>query len=364
MEKPILAAMLSISETKLSDDEKRLFEQFNPLGITLFAKNIENKSQLKSLTKEIKEVIGRENVLIAIDQEGGRVRRLKEPEFRSYAAQIELGRLDEKYDHETVLRTVRNHALLISQDLLECGINWNYAPCLDICYPQTSEVLKSRCLGNDEKKVAQLGHEMIEAYIQSGICPCIKHMPGHGRVTVDPHLGLPILNNPLSELKKDFFPFYFNRKAPAGMTAHVVIKAVDDKHPVTQSKIAIKQIIRGEIGFDGFLISDSITMHALKGSLTERAISCLDAGCDAICYCYGNIDEMINLAKNCPFLTDNSLNRLAKIENIFQNSPKIKDYSVTEGDYAHICGSIDKYDEKYDATETLRLMEELKSQEN
>ena len=357
MDKPVLAAMLSLSGTKLSDDEKMLLEQFNPLGITLFAKNIESKPQLNNLTNEIRQACGRADVLIAIDQEGGRVRRLREPEFRSYAAQIDLGLLDEKYDFETLIQTIQNHALLISQDLHACGINWNYAPCLDILYPQTSDVLKSRCLSHDEKKVAILGREMIDAYIQSGICPCVKHMPGHGRASVDPHLHLPILKNSLSELKKDFYPFWFNRHAPAGMTAHIVIAEVDDKHPVTQSKIAIDKIIRGEIGFEGFLISDSINMNALQGNVVERAQACFDAGCDAICYCYGNIDEMRSLCLQCPNLSDNSLIRLAKIENIFKNDIKNIDYKKIEKDYAQICGAIEKYDDKYDATETLRLMQ-------
>lgn len=363
MDKPVLAAMLSILGTKLSEDEKKLFEQFNPLGITLFAKNIESKQQLKNLTKEIREVCGRDNVLIAIDQEGGRVRRLREPEFRSYAAQIDLGKTEEKFGFETTLQTAHNHALLIAQDLLECGINWNYAPCMDIAYPETSDVLKSRCFGNDEKKIAVLGREMIDVYIQSGICPCIKHMPGHGRANVDPHLQLPVIENSLSELKKDFYPFWFNRHAPAGMTAHVVIKEVDDKYPVTQSKTAIDKIIRGEIGFEGFLISDSINMNALHGNVVERALACLDAGCDAVCYCFGSLAETFDLCQTCPVLTDKSLIRLAKIENIFKNKLKDIDYKTTEQDYAQVCGAIEKYDDKYDATETLRLMN-IKPQEN
>lgn len=357
MVKPILAAMLSISETKLSDDEKFLFEHFNPLGVTLFSKNIENKTQLKKLTKEIKEVFGRDDVLIAIDQEGGRVRRLKEPEFQNYIAQIDLGHIEEKFDFDTALLTASNQALLIAHDLLECGINWNYAPCLDIYYEQTSDVLKSRCFSNDEKKVALLGQEMINAYMQSAICPCIKHLPGHGRTCVDPHLQLPVLENSLSEIKKDFYPFWFNRNTPAGMTAHIVIKEIDDKYPVTQSKIAIDKIIRGEIGFNGFLISDSIKMDALKGNVVDRALACLDAGCDAVCYCHGNIHEMEQLCNHCPNLTDNSLNRLAKIKNIFKNKLVELDYFKIKNDYTHICEGVELYHDSYDATEVLKRIQ-------
>lgn len=363
MDKTILAAMLSISGPQLSDEEKKLFERFNPIGVTLFAKNIESKSQLQKLTQEIREVFGRNDVLIAIDQEGGRVRRLREPEYRSYAAQIDLGRLEEKFGFETTLQTAHNHALLIAQDLRDCGINWNYAPCLDICYPETSDVLKSRCFGSDEKKVALLGKEMIEAYTQSGICPCIKHMPGHGRASVDPHLHLPIIENSIDELEKDFYPFWFNRQAPAGMTAHIVLKDIDDAHPVTQSKIAIDKIIRGKIGFDGFLISDSINMNALKGNVVDRALACFEAGCDAVCYCFGSPQETAYLCENCPVLTDKSLIRLAKIKNLLKNEPMIVDLKKLEKDYLQVCGAIEKYDDKYDATETLRLMTK-QTQEN
>lgn len=356
MEKPILAAMLSIDGTKLSDEEIELFKKFNPLGVTLFSKNIQNNKQLKSLTDEIRNILNRDDVLIAVDHEGGRVQRLHEPEFRSYAAQIELGRLEEKFDFATVLQTAQNQALLIAQELLNCGINWNYAPCLDIYYPQTADVLKSRCFSSDEKKVALLGKKMIEAYTISGICPCIKHLPGHGRATVDPHLRLPVINTPLSELKKDFYPFSYNQQAPAGMTAHIIIKDIDDTLPVSQSKTAIDNLIRKEIGFEGFLISDSINMNALKGNIVERALACLDAGCDAVCYCHGNIKEMFDLCKNCPALTDNSMIRLAKIKNIFQNKSALLDYNQIEKNYIQICQNIVKYTDNYDATEVLRQM--------
>ena len=356
MEKPILAAMLSISETKLSDDEKRLFEQFNPLGITLFAKNIENKSQLKSLTKEINEVIGRENVLIAIDQEGGRVRRLKEPEFRSYAAQIELGRLDEKYDHETVLRTVRNHALLISQDLLECGINWNYAPCLDICYPQTSEVLKSRCLGNDEKKVAQLGHEMIEAYIQSGICPCIKHIPGHFSTLNDPHLSVPETELSRWEIEKKTAYLHSFSKFPLAMTSHILLKSFDAEYPATQSPKVISELIRGYLEFDGFLLSDAIDMHALKGTIAERASLSIRAGVDAVCCCSGRIKDLTAVCGERCFMTEKSLQRYANIKKVIHNKPKCVDVKNIELQYKEKIGSILNVKCSYDATEVLHQM--------
>lgn len=363
MERPILAAMLSIEGTELNSQEKFLLEKSNPLGITLFGRNILNKKQLQNLTKEIKETIGRDDVLIAVDQEGGRIRRLAEPDFRAYASQSELGKTEEKFGRETAERTVRNHAALISKDLSDSGINWNYAPVLDIAYNDTTPALKSRCFGNDEKKTADYGKIMIEEYTKAGICPCIKHMPGHGRAVNDPHLGLPVLNFSLKELEKDFYPFQYNNQAPAGMTAHIQISAIDDAQPVTQSAKAIETLIRGIIGFDGFLISDAVDMHALKGSLTEKTEKSLDAGCDAVCYCMGELNGLNEIAATRRFMDDKSMIRFAKIKNIINNGNRNYDYTKIADAYLQITGKIEKYNESYDATEILHKMKHLNTQE-
>lgn len=360
MEKPILAAMLSVSGTELSDREKQLLENANPLGISIFGRNIETKTQLQKLIKNIKETIGRDDVLIAVDQEGGRIRRLREPEFSSYAAQIELGRVEDKFGSETAERTIRHHAALISHDLREMGINMNYAPVLDVAYDNTSAVLKSRCFGSDNKKIAAYGKMMIEEYQNAAVCPCIKHLPGHGRAENDPHLSLPVLNYSLAELNNDFYPFQFNCQSPAGMTAHIKIPAVDDQYPITQSALAIDRLIRGIIGFDGLLISDSIDMHALKGSLSEKTHTSLNAGCDVICYCMGESQGLEEIIATNRFLTDKSMNRFAKIKNIIKNKPKSKNCETIAQDYQQVIGIVEKYDDNYDATEILHKMKELK----
>lgn len=359
MERPILAAMLSVAGTSLSDAEKRLLEKYNPLGITLFGRNIATQPQLKDLCSTIKEIIGREDVLLAVDQEGGRIRRLREPEFRPYAAQFELGYVEEKFGATTAEQIMSSHAALISNDLIESGLNMNYAPVLDIAYDETSSVLKSRCFGQDEKKIAQYGRIMIDEYQKAGICPCIKHIPGHGRATTDPHLQLPILNHSLKEMKKDFYPFQYNKSSPAGMTAHIVIPEIDEINPVTQSAKGIDILIRGIIGFDGFLISDAIDMHALKGSLGERTEQSLSAGCDAICYCMGDENGLIEVAEHCHFLTDKSMIRFAKIKNIIKNNVRKINCEKIAQDYQKIMGNIEKYDDNYDATEILHKMKEL-----
>ena len=357
MEKPILAAMLSCQGTKLSDTEKKLFSQYNPLGISLFSRNIESKEQLQKLIKEIRETIGRDDVLIAADQEGGRVRRLAEPDYRSYAAQEHLGRLEKGIGKEAAERAIRLHAGLTAADLKETGLNMNYAPVLDIAFDETSPVLKSRCFGSDELKTAEYGRLMTETYIKCGICPCIKHMPGHGRAACDPHLELPILNYSLKELEKDFYPFRMLNDAPAGMTAHIVIPAVDGTAPVTQSKKAIDTVIRGLIGFDGFLISDSIDMQALKGSAAEKTTKALDAGCDAVCYCFGDSREMLEICRLGRNLADKSMIRFEKIKKIFQNDGKVADIDKAAEQYSDLIGRVEKYADSYDATEVLNKMQ-------
>ena len=356
MNKPIMAAILSCQGTSLNDEEKKFFAQNNPLGINIFSRNIANKQQLKELIKEIKEIIGRDDVLIAIDQEGGRVRRLTEPEFRPYAAAISLGSLPIKDAKEAVSL----HTDLICSDLQEMGINVNYAPVLDICYSNTSPALKSRCLSNDAKTVATLGKIMVDCYIKNGISPCIKHMPGHGRASVDPHLHLPVINNSLNELEQDFTPFKQANYSPMGMTAHIVIPAVDEKFPITQSKKGIQTIIRDIIGFNGLLISDSIDMKALKGSIGEKAKASINAGCDCICYALGDINEMEDIANNCPPLDDKALERFYALKKILQPNKKISNIQKMEQKYQNIIGKIPPYKEEYDSTEVLNKLSRRK----
>lgn len=334
------AVIASVSGAILTDDEKRLLSQLKPVGISLFARNVINKSQLSSLVKDIKTLLG-EQVLIAVDQEGGRVRRLREPEWRSYASEYVLGQLP--------VEISALHAMLIAQDLQEIGINFNYAPVLDTPYPQTHQVLKSRCFSSN---ISEHGQAMIEAYIANGICPCIKHLPGHGRAQTDPHLGLPVIEGSLADLERDIAPFVANNNAPAGMTAHIVLPQYDIL-PATMSPKIIKEIIRGEIGFDGLLISDAIEMGALHGTLVERCTQALAAGCDVVCYCGGKTEDLAALAQSCPDLSEQAEQRLAEVKGIISVSTKTTaDYGL----YSQAVGKIDAYVETYDATEVLNRM--------
>ena len=352
MNDKILPAILSCSGTYLTDEEKYFFNNHPPLGINLFSRNIKNKQQLKNLITEIKNVIPRDNILIAIDQEGGRVRRLREPDFRSYSAAIDIGSLSQ----EQGILAASLQAELISDDLHLCGINVNYAPVLDIIYPNTTPALKSRCYSTNAQKTTALGKATINTYVQNAIIPCIKHIPGHGRATIDPHLHLPRITASLQELEQDIYPFQQLANSPLGMTAHIVIEAIDKEFPITQSPKAINLLIRKNIGFDGFLLSDAIDMHALKGNIGERTKLSLNSGCDAICYAMGNLEEMQQIADNCQYISDKSLERFAKLTKILHNKYKRKDIKNLEKQYNSLVGKITPYQEEYDATEVLNKL--------
>lgn len=353
MEKLIKSAVVSVASTSLSDEEKRLLNKFNPLGVTLFQRNIENKEQIKNIIKEIKEAIERDDVLIAIDQEGGRVARLKPPYFRNYLSQRSIGSLENfsKKKREAYL-----HALLIADELSELGINVNYAPCVDVLYDTTARVLKTRCLSSDEHEVSILAEQMLNAYKSMGIIPCLKHAPGHGRAVLDPHLELPIIEADKDLLQKDFYPFkYLAELTPMMMTAHIVLKSIDDK-PITQSKKAIDEIIRSEIGFNGFLISDAIDMKALKGSLGEKTQTSLKAGCDAVCYCMGQVDELNEVLQSACFLEEDSFLRYEHLKRYLSYKSENRSLKKEADEYNLIAQKALVFKEDYDAVETLNQL--------
>ena len=352
MSKPILPVILSCSGESLNDNEKKIFNQNNPLGINLFSRNIKNLSQLQELVSSIKNTIERDDVLIAIDQEGGRVRRLIGTEFHNTASAINIGQLPSNQ----ALRCAYLHAQITSYDLHKAGINTNYAPVLDAIYSSTTSALKSRCLSDNPKIISKLAQQKLDTYLQNGIIPCIKHLPGHGRAVTDPHLSLPVISATLKELETDFFPFCQLNYSPLGMSAHIVISALDDQHPATQSPKVINDIIRGYIGFDGLLISDAIDMHALKGSISERTLNSLNAGCDAICYAGGKIDDIYNIISSCQPMSDKSLERFAKTKKIKYNQPNFDNIETLYQEYLSMLSTIPPYQEDYDATEVLNIM--------
>ena len=353
MRKSKLAAILTVSGKSLTDEEKFILEKSNPVGVAIFGRNIQNKPQLKSLIKEIKETIGQDDTLIAIDQEGGRVRRLTPPDYRPYAANIEIGKLP----FEQAVRASQIHAELISNDFHELGINVNFAPCIDRLYDNTTEALKSRCFSNDLNIVASLGKAMVDIYIKNGILPCIKHIPGLGSAINDPHLSLP--QTPLSKdiFEKDLKPFIKCNHSPLAMTAHIIIPHIDNQNALSHSKLGIKQLVREQIGFNGFLISDSIDMHALKGTLTQKSLNIIEAGCDCICYSMGKIEELQELCENCPKLSDEAQQRLDNALQILHNTYEQPNIELLSDEYSKLLSYITPYKETYDATEVLHKLQ-------
>ncbi len=349
MERPILAAMLSCEGTSLTDDEKYLFSQYNPLGITLFTRNIVSKVQAKKLINEIKNTINRNDVLIAVDEEGGRVSRLQHISDFKYVSAEELGKVDKYFS--------KIHAQLISEELSELGINVNYSPVIDKKINSKSKVLEKRCFSSKDEDIVLHALSMADAYIDMGICPCIKHIPGHFSLEKDPHLDVIETDLSLSEIEKNIQYLKSFSKYPMAMTAHIKIKSIDDENPVTTSKTIINKILRKMLQFNGLIISDAIDMHALGGSIIEKNNSVIDAGVDVICYCSGKYQDMYSICSEKRFMSEKSLNRFANIKKIINNKPKHID--IVECQKVYREKFQDSFDQKYsyDATETLHQMQ-------
>jgi beta-N-acetylhexosaminidase len=271
----------------LTPEERVFFEKSQPLGFILFQRNIESKPQLKALVEDLKSLLHRPNPYILIDQEGGRVVRLTAPNWFHPAAANTLLTKTQVYD--TYAK--------IAEDLGEVGITVNCAPVLDLNVRGADPIMGDRTFSSDPYKVAELGAVAISALQEGRIIPVMKHIPGHGAATCDSHEDLPVITLPYKKLQPHFEPFKINNKCPWAMTAHIVYAAIDPHLPATQSFIVIQEIIRREIGFHGFLISDDLGMKALRGTFAERARSSLDAGCDAVLHCSGKMEEMEDVLK-------------------------------------------------------------------
>lgn len=347
--KPVKAAIISISGTQLTDDEKHILTEENPLGVSLFARNINTPEQLSLLIKSIKESAGRNDILIAVDQEGGRVCRLKEPYFRHYASQAAIGSLPlEKAQQAAFL-----HAGLIADDLCRCGFNCNFSPTLDVVTPNITAALKSRCFSRDENVVAALGKVVFETYTGQGILSCIKHFPGHSGAAADPHLQLSVIKhiNP-----RWLYPFeQIAPRALAGMTAHIVLEEVDTL-PVTMSAKAISRIIRGQLGFKGLLISDALEMKALSGTLAEKTSTAIKAGCDAVCYCKGDTKGIREVLDKCGFLNDAAMQTYEHISTLIAAPHKNNNIENIEKKYKTLISSASEPVDDYDAVEVLNKL--------
>ncbi|APE27056.1 beta-N-acetylhexosaminidase [Aurantiacibacter gangjinensis] len=302
-------AILSLSGLTLTDDERAFFKEADPAGYILFGRNIETREQLRALTDSLRDLHGRDDLLISIDQEGGRVARMKPPEWEAYPAGSAFAAL---YDiaPASAIQAVRANAQLLAMDLAEVGITVDYTPLLDMPQEGAHDVIGDRALGTDPMQVAALGRAVLDGLSRHGVVGCIKHMPGHGRALVDSHKDLPTVTASAEELEHDIAPFAKLADVPMAMTAHIRFTAWDADHPATQSEFVIDKIIRQRIGFSGLLLTDDIDMQALGGTIPERSEKAIAAGCDLVLNCWGKMDDMIGTVNVLPAITDETRMRL------------------------------------------------------
>ena len=306
----------------LTEGEIAFFERELPWGLILFARNIGTAEQIKSLTGRFREIVGRDDAPVFIDQEGGRVQRIREPITRRYPTGADIGGIYRR-DREAGRSAARTMSRLHAADLLPLGINADCLPVLDVPVAGAHDVIGDRAYANDPATVSDLGMEAALGLIEGGVLPVIKHIPGHGRAVADSHLELPVVDAPLEELRgHDFPPFRALNSMPMAMTAHVIYARLDDTSPATTSPVIIDRIIRGEIGFDGLLMSDDLSMKALSGDFAFRTESVFAAGCDIVLHCNGDMEEMLAVASKTPFLegkaamrAERALARLAEHDN-------------------------------------------------
>jgi len=311
------AFIAAVAGLELAPSERDLLRRTRPCGVILFARNAAEPDQVRRLTDAIGAAIG-EEVMILVDQEGGRVQRLKAPHWRALPPAAGYARAY-RGDLARASRAVRLVARLMAEDLRAVGINTNCAPLIDVPARGGHGVIGDRAYAREPATVARLGAAAVEGLMAGGVAPVIKHMPGHGRATRDSHFHLPVVKAARAALEThDFLPFRALSGAPAGMTAHVVFTAFDATAPASTSARVIGEVIRGIIGFDGLLISDDLSMGALSGSVEARARAVLAAGCDVALACSGSLEENESVAAAVPSLQGAALTRFEGVRAAFQ----------------------------------------------
>ena len=285
------AAIFGISGPALTADERAFFRDVDPAGYILFGRNIVDPGQLSALTFELRSIAGRDGLPILIDQEGGRVARLGPPHWPAFPP---AGAFDRLYRVApmSAIEAARAGGEAMAIQLRAAGINVNCAPMLDVRDREAHDIVGDRAFGEEPMQVAALGRAMLEGMKAGGVAAVVKHMPGHGRVRVDSHEVLPVVDASRDELERDFAPFRALRDAPFGMTAHIVYTALDPERLATLSPTVIGEAVRGAIGFEGLLLSDDICMGALQGGFRERSAGARAAGCDIVLHCSGELGEM------------------------------------------------------------------------
>jgi beta-N-acetylhexosaminidase len=296
---------------ELTADERAFFRDAEPAAIILFRRNCESQEQLLRLTDSLRDLTGRNDLPILIDQEGGRVARMRPPVWPAFPAAEKFDLLYQAAP-SSAIEAVRSNARALGIMLQSVGINVDALPLLDVRQPGATDIIGDRALGSNPMQVSALGRAVLDGLSSAGVLGIIKHMPGHGRALVDSHKELPVVNASAEELETDLEPFERLAWAPMGMTAHVVYTAWDPDHPASLSATIIGDIIRGRIGFDGWLMSDDIGMEALEGDFGSRAAGVVAAGCDAALHCSGKMEEMVAVAASVPQMSPEGESRLAR----------------------------------------------------
>lgn len=306
------ALIAGLHGTVLNPDEHAFLREARPCGMILFARNCETHAQIRALITAALDAIGSPHALVLIDQEGGRVQRLRPPLGRALPPAAAYAGLYEA-DPAMACQTAFDVARLVAADLRSLGLNTNCAPVLDLPVPGAHGIIGDRAYGTSPAKVAALADAVAKGYMAGGVLPVIKHIPGHGRAMVDSHLDLPVVTTPHATLSEtDFSTFRALSGLPAAMTAHVVYAEIDPASPATTSRRMVEDVIRGEIGFDGLLMSDDLSMQALSGTIRERAERSITAGCDVTLHCNGDLHELAQVAAGSPMLSGRAAARVTR----------------------------------------------------
>lgn len=307
-----LAAIFGCAGTTLGPDEFRFIREANPLGFIVFARNISNPDATRALVASFREAVGRDDAPVLIDQEGGRVARLRPPHWRkSPPARTFVERASVR-GQAAAIEAVRTNFRLIAAELTALGIDVDCAPVADVPVPGAHDIIGDRAYGGDPTTIALFGRAAADGLLDGGVIPVVKHVPGHGRAQSDSHHELPVVAASREELERtDFAPFRALADLPWAMTAHVKYLAIDPDRPATTSAYLIENVIRRHIGFEGLLLSDDISMNALDGSIADRTRASLFAGCDVVLHCNGDIREMEQIALAARPLDDEAATRVA-----------------------------------------------------
>lgn len=304
----------------LTDEERAFFAQVRPCGFILFKRNCEDVAQTKALVASMREIVGDPLAPIFIDQEGGRVLRMKRPNWWQAPASGVIGKLADT-DLDAAILLARDTGRAIGAQLGEVGVNVNFAPCLDVVFPWTHDAIGDRAFSSDPAIVAQLGRAFVQGMATYGVQACLKHLPGHGRANLDSHYDLPVIDVGLDDLKIDLAPFIALKDLPWGIVSHLLFPKLDAHEPATTSAAIIRDVVRGEIGFTGLLVTDDISMKALKAPVEVSSAKALAAGCDIVCHCNGRMDEMAPIAAAIAPMDDALAARFAAIRQPVVSKP-------------------------------------------